>query len=157
METELEKHLTDFQQPAHASCVQLNPLSDGVVHTSAALSIPRALAALDHALLDDSLNAISTRVAQVLKVEHSALLGKSRVQHIAFCRQAAMFLCRKLTGSSFPNIGEHFSRDHSTVIWACQTIEKRMADPVHGPQFTKLILQLEHQVATTPVTTEVAA
>jgi chromosomal replication initiator protein len=37
-----------------------------------------------------------------------------------------MYLCRKITGNSFPSIGEHFGRDHSTVIYAFNLIEGRV-------------------------------
>jgi chromosomal replication initiator protein len=40
-----------------------------------------------------------------------------------------MYLARKLTGGSFPSIGERFGgRDHSTVIHASNTIERRLKD-----------------------------
>jgi len=52
--------------------------------------------------------------------------SKKRTQHIAFCRQVAMYLCRKLTDNSFPVIGEHFGRDHSTVIHAYNLIMRRV-------------------------------
>jgi chromosomal replication initiator protein len=36
-----------------------------------------------------------------------------------------MFLCRKLAQASYPEIGDKFGgKDHSTVINACQKIEK---------------------------------
>ena len=38
-----------------------------------------------------------------------------------------MYLCRKLTDSSFPVIGDHFDRDHSTVIHAYNLIARRMS------------------------------
>jgi len=42
-------------------------------------------------------------------------------------RQIAMFMARKMTASSFPDIGEKIGgRDHSTVIYACNKIKKRM-------------------------------
>src|SRR5437762_1681566 len=54
------------------------------------------------------------------------LKSKKRTQRVAFCRQVAMYLCRKITSNSFPNIGEHFGRDHSTVIHAFNLIERRV-------------------------------
>ncbi len=45
--------------------------------------------------------------------------SQRRTQNIAFPRQIAMYLCRKLTDSSLPKIGEKFGgRDHTTVIHA---------------------------------------
>ena len=39
-----------------------------------------------------------------------------------------MYLCRKMTDSSFPAIGEAFGRDHSTVIHAYNLIARRIAN-----------------------------
>jgi chromosomal replication initiator protein len=43
-------------------------------------------------------------------------------------RLVAMYLCRKLTDSSFPCIGEAFGRDHSTVIHAYNLIARRISN-----------------------------
>ncbi|EIA24792.1 Putative chromosomal replication initiator protein, partial [Candidatus Arthromitus sp. SFB-3] len=49
--------------------------------------------------------------------------SQRRTQNIAFPRQIAMYLCRKLTDSSLPKIGEKFGgRDHTTVIHAYEKI-----------------------------------
>ncbi len=70
--------------------------------------------------------AIQRAVADFFHIRLADLKSKKRTQHIAFCRQVAMYLCRKLTSSSFPNIGEHFGRDHSTVIHAFNLVERRV-------------------------------
>lgn len=55
------------------------------------------------------------------------LLGKRRTQNIALPRQVAMYLCRKLTTCSYPEIGALFGgRDHSTVIHANRVVAKRI-------------------------------
>jgi chromosomal replication initiator protein len=41
-------------------------------------------------------------------------------------RQVAMYLIRKKLDRSYENIGKYFSRDHSTAIYACNSIEKRI-------------------------------
>ncbi len=71
--------------------------------------------------------AIQRAVADFFHIRFAELKSKKRTQHIAFCRQVAMYLCRKLTSSSFPTIGEHFGRDHSTVIHAHNLISRRVA------------------------------
>ncbi len=38
-------------------------------------------------------------------------------------RQIAMYLIRKLTNNSLPEIGRYFGRDHTTVMHACDKIE----------------------------------
>ncbi len=72
--------------------------------------------------------AIQRTVSDSFHVRLADLKSKKRTQHIAFCRQVAMYLCRKLTDSSFPCIGEAFGRDHSTVIHAYNLIARRMSN-----------------------------
>jgi chromosomal replication initiator protein len=71
---------------------------------------------------------IQKTVSDFFHIRLADLKSKKRTQHIAFCRQVAMYLCRKLTDSSFPAIGEAFGRDHSTVIHAHNLIARRIAN-----------------------------
>jgi len=71
--------------------------------------------------------AIQRTVSDFFHIRLTDLKSKKRTQHIAFCRQVAMYLCRKLTDCSFPTIGEHFGRDHSTVIHAYNLIARRVS------------------------------
>jgi chromosomal replication initiator protein len=71
--------------------------------------------------------SIQRTVSDYFHVRLADLKSKKRTQHIAFCRQVAMYLCRKLTDSSFPCIGESFGRDHSTVIHAYNLIARRVS------------------------------
>jgi chromosomal replication initiator protein len=74
------------------------------------------------------IEAIQKAVAVHFHVQMIDLMSKRRTQHLALCRQVAMYLCRELTDSSFPAIGERFGRDHSTVIYAYNLIAHRVAD-----------------------------
>ena len=74
------------------------------------------------------IEAIQKTVSDFFHIRLVDLKSKKRTQHIAFCRQVAMYLCRKMTESSFPTIGEQFSRDHSTVIHAYNLILRRISN-----------------------------
>jgi chromosomal replication initiator protein len=74
------------------------------------------------------IDVIQKTVADFFHIRLADLKSKKRTQHIAFCRQVAMYLCRKVTSSSFPTIGEHFGRDHSTVIHAHNLIQRRITN-----------------------------
>jgi len=74
------------------------------------------------------IDTIQKMVSDSFHVRMADLKSKKRTQHIAFCRQVAMYLCRKLTDNSFPSIGEHFGRDHSTVIHAHNLITRRVSN-----------------------------
>ena len=56
----------------------------------------------------------------------SDLKSKKRTKTLVVPRQIAMFLCRDLLKLSFPEIGRLFGgKDHSTVIYACNVVEKQ--------------------------------
>ena len=53
------------------------------------------------------------------------MLSQRRSRPLARPRQIAMFLAKKMTTRSLPEIGRRFAnRDHTTVIHAVKTIEK---------------------------------
>ncbi len=55
------------------------------------------------------------------------LLKKSRSQELVRPRQVAMYLMREVLKLSYPNIGEKLGgKDHTTVIHACEKIEKEL-------------------------------
>jgi chromosomal replication initiator protein len=91
------------------------------------------------------IDAIERATADLLHVRLGDLRSKKRTQQIAFCRQVAMYLCRKLTDCSFPTIGDHFARDHSTVIHAYNLIAKRVSD---DSAFRQTIEKIERQLKT---------
>ncbi len=79
-------------------------------------------------LCEITTDAIQKVVAERYNVSLGDLIGKRRTQNIAHARQVAMYLCRKLTGCSYPEIGALFGgRDHSTVIHAKKVVEERIS------------------------------
>jgi len=73
-----------------------------------------------------SIETILKETENYFGVRHEDILGPQRSQNISYPRQVAMYLCRSLTGASFPSIGSSFGgKDHSTVCYACDNIEKR--------------------------------
>ena len=74
-----------------------------------------------------SLETVQRAVCKYFGIRVADLTSKRRTNLITFPRQVAMFLCRKLTGASYPMIGMRFGgKDHTTVLYACSAIEKRL-------------------------------
>ena len=74
-----------------------------------------------------SVEAIQKKVAAYFDIKVSELKAKKRHKQISYPRQVAMYLSRELTNLTLPAIGEHFGgRDHSTVIHACEKIQKEL-------------------------------
>ena len=59
-------------------------------------------------------------------------------------RQIAMYLCRKILNESYPNLRDAFKRkDHSTVLYACERVEK---DLQRDPSTVKTIELLKNKI-----------
>ncbi len=71
-----------------------------------------------------AIETIQRVVADYFNLSYFELRGKKRTRAIAFPRQIAMYISRKMTDYSTTEIGYEFGgRDHTTVMHACQRIE----------------------------------
>jgi chromosomal replication initiator protein len=68
-------------------------------------------------------NLIISQVCKFYSVDEAVLRGPQKTKNIAEARQTAMYLIRKLTNLSLPDIGQEFDRDHSTVLYAIRKVE----------------------------------
>ncbi|GHO68727.1 hypothetical protein KSC_076190 [Ktedonobacter sp. SOSP1-52] len=70
---------------------------------------------------------IAQAVADYYRVSFEAMCSKQRDKHIVVPRQVAMYLIRQETQISLFEIGQLFGkRDHSTVLHACEKIERNL-------------------------------
>ena len=83
-------------------------------------------------------------VAKEWQTSVDALMGRDRSQKIAQPGQVAMYLLRKETDASLPQIGEVLGgRDHTTVMYA---IEKIAGDIETKPDLRKRVVSIKHQL-----------
>lgn len=91
-----------------------------------------------------TLELIQDITASHFNVQTGELFSKKRTRDLALARQVAMYLCRKLTDSSLPQIGEYFGgRDHTTVMHAYDKITKMREE---SAQFDKMIGELTDRI-----------
>ncbi|MGI9297495.1 MAG: chromosomal replication initiator protein DnaA [Gammaproteobacteria bacterium] len=69
---------------------------------------------------------IKKQVAQFYRLRPSDLSSTRRQRLIVQPRQMAIHLCREMTNLSYPEIGTHFGREHTTVLHSCRLIEKKL-------------------------------
>ncbi|VGO22167.1 chromosomal replication initiator protein DnaA [Pontiella sulfatireligans] len=99
-----------------------------------------------HDLLDKesqasiSVDIIQRTVAEYFDLRPSDLTGKKRTKDIAWPRQIAMHLSRSMTTQSFPVIGEQFSRNHATILYANEQVAGKAKED-RGLQQTIAILK----------------
>lgn len=91
-------------------------------------------------------------VKQVVCLEYGLsdveITSECRQRRITWARQIAMYLCRKLTPRSFPQIARHFGiKDHSTAVHAHQKIgNTRKRDPDVDKELAELECRLTSQI-----------
>ncbi len=91
-----------------------------------------------------SIETIQKKVAEHFDIRLADMTSKRRPENIAFPRQVAMFLSRRMTESSLSSIGESFGgRDHGTVLHACRLVKDRMEIDAHVRQ---VVSYLEKQL-----------
>jgi chromosomal replication initiator protein len=113
--------------------------------TKATISIDLAKEVLQNTLRGNSrevtVESIQKTICDYYNIKINDLKAKRRTKNIALPRQVAMYLSRKHTATSFPAIGSKFGgRDHSTVIHAAKTIERKIKE---DPQMQNTIEKLE--------------
>ncbi len=75
-----------------------------------------------------SVEQILKGVATVFQVRVTDLKGSGRTKEVALPRQVAMYLAWKWINESLQMLGISFGKTHSTILHACKTIEKKIAD-----------------------------
>jgi chromosomal replication initiator protein len=66
---------------------------------------------------------IISQVCKFYSVDEEKIRGTLRNRGVAEARQVAMYLIRKLTNLSLPDIGKEFARDHSTALYGIRKVE----------------------------------
>lgn len=82
-------------------------------------------------------------VAEYYKVTAADIKGSSRMKAIAQARQIAIYLIREVTSLSFPNIGDVFSKKHSTIIYAYDKIKEEI---LANPSLATMISEIKSRV-----------
>ena len=66
---------------------------------------------------------IISQVCKFYSVDETILRGTQRNRGVSEARQMSMYLIRKLTNLSLPDIGNEFAKDHTTVLHAIRKVE----------------------------------
>ncbi len=94
-----------------------------------------------------SIEDIQKKTAEFYKLDVKDFHSPQRARRVARPRQVAMYLSRKLTTRSLPEIGRRFGgRDHTTVLHACRRIEALvLEDPLFRQEVDFLSQMLQRR------------
>jgi chromosomal replication initiator protein len=77
---------------------------------------------MDHADIEE----IKKVVCNYFNVDRAMLESKSRKKEYAYPRNVYAYLCRHCTSETLEKIGKSIKRNHSTILYASEMIEKKM-------------------------------
>jgi len=87
-----------------------------------------------------TIDEIQKKVAEHYTLRLQDMHSARRSRNVARPRQVAMYLCKKLTPRSLPEIGRKFGgRDHTTVMHAVRKIEELVGDDIAFADEVKII------------------
>ncbi|MBU6235751.1 MAG: chromosomal replication initiator protein DnaA [Alphaproteobacteria bacterium] len=148
MNVELPQDVTHFLAGKITSNIRelegaLNRLAVHRDMTNAALTLDTTQEVLSDVLRSYerriTIDEIQRKVAEHYNLRLTDMHSARRSRNVARPRQVAMYLCKKLTTRSLPEIGRKFGgRDHTTVMHAVKKVEELMtedtlfADEVNG-------------------------
>ncbi len=69
---------------------------------------------------------IISQVCKFYSIDEIVLRGSLKNKGTSEARQVAMYLIRKLTNLSLPDIGREFAKDHTTVLYAIRKVEMEL-------------------------------
>jgi chromosomal replication initiator protein len=75
-----------------------------------------------------TLGEIIDLVCNAYGLTREELGGRSRTHRIVRPRQIAMYLCRRYSDASLKEIGRQLSRDHTSVMYSIEAVEKRVLE-----------------------------
>jgi len=110
-----------------------------------------------HEKADLRISQIEQQVAEYFNYTVSDIRSSKRTRSLALARAVAMYMARKHTAMSFPEIGKYLgNKNHSTVVLACQKIEQQLeskqeivwetAGKTHTQPLTAVIADLENRL-----------
>ena len=88
--------------------------------------------------------AILEYISKYYGLEESVIRGQQRIRDAVQARQIAMYLIRSMTNLSLDDIGKVFdNRDHSTVLYSIQQVEKKMKKE---PAFAETVKEIKTNI-----------
>ena len=93
-----------------------------------------------------TIDKIFTAVYKKYGIKKEDIISAKRNKEIASARHVTVYLIRRITEMSLPNIGKILSRDHTTVMSSIEQIEKKIhSDPIFNIEIEEMIKEITGQ------------
>ncbi len=88
-----------------------------------------------------SVEKIISEVARSYNVSESDILSNRRTASLVLARKVAMYITREITNLSYKAMGEAFGKDHTSVLYSVQSIEKFLQDKPYEKELIEDIIK----------------
>ncbi len=93
----------------------------------------------------DLIHRIQQEVCKYFGISTADMESSKKTRDVSYARQMAMYLVRRLSGEPYSIIAGRFgNKDHTTVIRACQKVERRLRDDSRMQQIFRELKILIH-------------
>ncbi len=98
-------------------------------------------------VVDDSapepirIEKIVGEVARSYNVSEADIYSNRKTQQLALARQVAMYIVKEMTDLTYQAIGDHFGRDHTTVLYNVKKIENFLKDRPYEKEMVDNIIR----------------
>jgi chromosomal replication initiator protein len=90
-----------------------------------------------------TIDEIQSKVANYFNIKVEDIMSAKRIRSFARPRQIAMYLSKKLTSRSLPEIGRKFGgRDHTTVIHAVKKVDQLKSESNKFDEDINVLMQI---------------
>ena len=135
--TRVDTNIRDLEGTLNRLVAKASLISNQITMEMAEKEINEVVSTKDKVISSEYIQDV---VAKYFDVSPQDLRGSKRSNDVTFPRQIAMYLCRNVAQMSLPQIGNDFGkRDHTTVMHACNKIEKEINS--NASSNTKLIVE----------------
>lgn len=107
-------------------CIYLNNFPNAILDNEVLANLLKDSIEKEHTLKKLTIEEIQTAVAKKYDVTLSQILSPERTQSIVTPRQIAMYIARKYTTKSLPEIAKKFDKTHATILHGVKNITKRL-------------------------------
>ena len=120
------------------------PIDDERDHISLRLAVEAFKDQIKDGKNELAISTVRRAVCDYYNLTKQQITSANRTKNISTARQIAMYLCRKLLDATYDDIGQEFGgRDHSTVMSACENVEKKIKT---DPLYLKAINEIESRI-----------
>jgi chromosomal replication initiator protein len=119
----VRSHVRDIEA-AFNRLVATHCLSNRAIDPGSAEELLKDLAPVERLPL--TIQDILDHVSRYFGIDTESLRSRSRQRKLLVPRQIAMFLSRKHTAEPLQEVGKHFKKDHSSVLYAVRSLERKL-------------------------------